>query len=771
MQNMQKEKKYSGGDAAISILLSLLLLSGAADLFGDFIPQGGGPAFLAAGFVTAALVILSQQRKTLEVVLPLLLLSGAFVLLFFRMEAVIEGILVMVDAMLERWNTVFDAYLPLYGLSGTAEGDMLPAAVILGVLLGLFTGYAVWRRWLGALTVAVFLLLAAGCLLQGNLSAFPVLFFLAGWLGVWSGSQKGSPHSRVATLPVCACTLAVGLGVSFFLSGYEAGEVLLNARKTIETAVQQCRYGKDTLPKGDLGRAGQLFGRKEDSEKETLELSFDQAGEMYLRGFVGAEYDGKSWKQLPNDAYTGNQEGMLEWLLEQGYDPLFPAASLEEKTSGDEDSAEHEMQTVTVVNRGADRRYVYVPEIARSAGGTTYRRGQDWQLRSRGFFGVNTWEFESLASPWDLLSVVSGQFSEELRFVRDSAAEAEQVYRSFAYSHYLSIDEDVRDTIDRLFFSGESWQAHAGKDTVNLYDAAARIRVMLSAFATYAPWTEEVPEGEDFVTWFLEEHKEGTSVHFATAAVLAYRTLGIPARYVEGYFLNRDLAEQLNEEEADSCILTRQNSHAWVEIYVDGAGWYPVEVTPGFYREIYSPDYLIDIEEEEVENADGRTRVEADELLPGTREKEEDTVLAEIPWNAVGIVLLVILLFLGICLLLEGQRSVRLFLRDRKRRKNPERLAGLAYGQMCGMLRHAGFGKDFGRPYALTEQIHGQFPSIKEEEYLRVIQIIQKNVFGQKTLYPNECRILDHFCRKLRTEIYRNASLRKKLLYRYMYCH
>ena len=59
--------------------------------------------------------------------------------------------------------------------------------------------------------------------------------------------------------------------------------------------------------------------RAEWAPKETLELSFDQAGEMYLRGFVGAEYDGKSWKQLPNDAYTGKQEGMLEWLLEQGY--------------------------------------------------------------------------------------------------------------------------------------------------------------------------------------------------------------------------------------------------------------------------------------------------------------------------------------------------------------------------------------------------------------------------------------------------------------------
>lgn len=83
---------------------------------------------------------------------------------------------------------------------------------------------------------------------------------------------------------------------------------------------------------------------------------------------------------------------------------------------------------------------------------------------------------------------------------------------------------------------------------MNLYDATARIRVMLSALVEYEPRTEEVPEGKDFVTWLLEEHREGNAVHFATAAVLAYRTLGIPARYAEGYYVSEDMAERLQAE-------------------------------------------------------------------------------------------------------------------------------------------------------------------------------------------------------------------------------
>lgn len=43
------------------------------------------------------------------------------------------------------------------------------------------------------------------------------------------------------------------------------------------------------------------------------------------------------------------------------------------------------------------------------------------------------------------------------------------------------------------------------------------------------------PVRKDFVSYFLQEQKEGYCAHFASAATLLLRSYGIPARYVEGY--------------------------------------------------------------------------------------------------------------------------------------------------------------------------------------------------------------------------------------------
>jgi hypothetical protein len=73
------------------------------------------------------------------------------------------------------------------------------------------------------------------------------------------------------------------------------------------------------------------------------------------------------------------------------------------------------------------------------------------------------------------------------------------------------------------------------------------------------------------VTYFLTESHRGYCVHYASAAVLLLRMDGIPARYVSGY------TAQLSHGEA---VVPDSAAHAWVEVYVDGYGWYPVEVTP-----------------------------------------------------------------------------------------------------------------------------------------------------------------------------------------------
>ena len=70
--------------------------------------------------------------------------------------------------------------------------------------------------------------------------------------------------------------------------------------------------------------------------------------------------------------------------------------------------------------------------------------------------------------------------------------------------------------------------------------------------------------GEDFVSWFLLESKEGYCSYFASAMTVMCRIAGVPARYVEGYYIS-----PVNGE----AIVTGKNAHAWVEVYLNGIGW------------------------------------------------------------------------------------------------------------------------------------------------------------------------------------------------------
>jgi len=103
--------------------------------------------------------------------------------------------------------------------------------------------------------------------------------------------------------------------------------------------------------------------------------------------------------------------------------------------------------------------------------------------------------------------------------------------------------------------------------------AAARTASFLASFAAYDPDTPAMDPTEDFVEHFLAEGR-GYCVHFATAGALLLRMQGIPARYVSGYVADLD-------DQGRSMVLDR-DAHAWVEIYLEGYGWYPVEMTPGY---------------------------------------------------------------------------------------------------------------------------------------------------------------------------------------------
>ncbi|MDL2274296.1 transglutaminase-like domain-containing protein, partial [Oscillospiraceae bacterium OttesenSCG-928-G22] len=70
----------------------------------------------------------------------------------------------------------------------------------------------------------------------------------------------------------------------------------------------------------------------------------------------------------------------------------------------------------------------------------------------------------------------------------------------------------------------------------NPVDRAAAIQRYLKQNFTYTLTPPAVPQGRDFVDWFLES-KEGYCTYFAAAMTVLCRAADVPARYVEGFYV------------------------------------------------------------------------------------------------------------------------------------------------------------------------------------------------------------------------------------------
>lgn len=104
-------------------------------------------------------------------------------------------------------------------------------------------------------------------------------------------------------------------------------------------------------------------------------------------------------------------------------------------------------------------------------------------------------------------------------------------------------------------------------------DKAQAIVEGLKAGCTYTMDVDYPPSDRDFVSYFLIDSREGYCSYFATAMAVLCRIEGIPARYVEGYRIYADPSGET--------VVTGESAHAWVEVYIKGAGWVAYDPTPG----------------------------------------------------------------------------------------------------------------------------------------------------------------------------------------------
>ncbi len=162
-------------------------------------------------------------------------------------------------------------------------------------------------------------------------------------------------------------------------------------------------------------------------------------------------------------------------------------------------------------------------------------------------------------------------------------------YEAFVHEAYTQVPDETWQALSDIL---PQLGVQAGDDPAWI---AAAVRAYVQSSARYDLNTPSVPNGEDFVSWFLHDSDTGYCVHFATAATILLRCLDVPARYVTGYTATTTAGAWTT--------VTSDDAHAWVECYIDGEGWYVLDPTPAAEETSAAPEDTPDTQEPEKDPA------------------------------------------------------------------------------------------------------------------------------------------------------------------------
>lgn len=165
---------------------------------------------------------------------------------------------------------------------------------------------------------------------------------------------------------------------------------------------------------------------------------------------------------------------------------------------------------------------------------------------------------------WEQILKNYGQQSGQSLSLHDVADYEAAVYD--AYGQTFSLPDAV-----------SSWLLNATEGCETDVEKLRAIERELSGYTYHTspgPLPSFVVDEASFLEYFLTQSKQGYCAHFATAFVLLARAEGIPARYVQGYFVPIQGKKEIT--------VTSDMAHAWAEVYVEGAGWIPFDPTPGY---------------------------------------------------------------------------------------------------------------------------------------------------------------------------------------------
>lgn len=359
-----------------------------------------------------------------------------------------------------------------------------------------------------------------------------------------------------------------------------------------------------------------LNGNKAEIDKETLKINMlGNSENVYLAGTIKNIYTGDGWTGNPNNSdYEGNYKEYQLDAAELLY-AMYRAGVIADYKLGEREENVWYLRhrKLTVQYDGMRSASVFRPskmislslvnnegELADNADNMRFTESQKGDTcYSLEYFAINrSWKEaqklirEQSGYVYNTMSVTD--YKEFRRIINldypsvelpESEDFEKELKERVGYirENYLDVPENI---VERMtWLAGEIIE---GCETD--YDRMERIVRYLSYYA-YTMTPGVVPKGKDVIEYFLFESGKGYCVHFASAAALLGRCIGIPTRYVQGYLLDADLRGEHGEY-----TVNEKQAHAWVECYFEGVGWLVFDPTPGneemLYQDWELPSYI-----------------------------------------------------------------------------------------------------------------------------------------------------------------------------------
>lgn len=555
-------------------------------------------------------------------------------------------------------------------------------------------------------------------------------------------ADKGLPLRSAVCYLLCAAVVTAAVAPCVLFGGSRG---LTDLRTSFSAAVDRILYGADSLPEGKLAAADGMRSAGKTRLRVTLTPHTPM---LYLKGFVGSELSGAVWHPTDKNRYVQDgYQGLLDYVGAVGSAAQYAQyAAL---------TADDNRYAVTVENVAADRKYLYTPyTVGEVSVGAPY---YDMNVRG-GVFAARTYTHTVFAgddscervtqAPWVLSDV-------DRTAAMDEYLRREGQYRAFVYDIYAVVAPDVERVVR---------DAIGDMQTDSINTATQSIRAWFLDAFRYADRCDTV--GDDFISdFFGGKIQTANAAYFASAATCIFRVLGFPARYVEGYRVVGGA-----ESDVETAVtVTDDAAHAWTEVYFDGIGWLPIEVTPTFFTE-KEPDVTVDPETPDNPNTPDTpdTPQAPSEENPDTKPTVPTVTPSDPQTNERAGLLLALKILLPIAATALGVALVLVFFAVRRtvllgaKRKRLQ-ADGAAFGRAAYEIL-----EQTCRPFGGREALSAV--GIPVEATARFMQIVERSVYGGHDPSAVEKAYAADLIERAATALTQNCGKLRTLYERYVRC-